>query len=123
MIGIILALGFFICCAGLVILVSPRMVFDLLNEHRGKISLHISAIVMRVITGLLLITQSGASRFPATIEIIGWLILIAAFGLAVMGRRNFGKLMSWALSLVSKFGRIAGPIATAFGVFLIYSFI
>jgi hypothetical protein len=40
-----------------------------------------------------------------------------------MGRRNFNRLMSWALSLSKPFGRVGGVVAVAFGAFLIYAFV
>jgi hypothetical protein len=56
-------------------------------------------------------------------EVIGWLSIVAAIFLAVMGRRNFNRLMSWALSLSKPFGRVGGVLAVALGAFLIYSFV
>jgi len=57
------------------------------------------------------------------IEALGWLSIIAALTFAVIGRRNFTRLMSWALSLSIPFGRFGGVFAAAFGVFLIYAFV
>ncbi|MBW2284657.1 MAG: hypothetical protein JRF65_08675, partial [Deltaproteobacteria bacterium] len=60
---------------------------------------------------------------PTVIEVIGWISIAAAIFLAVMGRRNFTRLMSWALSLSKPFARVGGIFAVAFGAFLIYAFI
>ena len=70
-----------------------------------------------------LIQQSNLSRFPIAIEVIGWISIVAAVSLAVMGRRNFNRLMSWALSVAKPFARIGGVIAAAFGAFLVYAFV
>jgi hypothetical protein len=43
--------------------------------------------------------------------------------LAVIGRNNFKRLMSWALSLLKPFGRVGGVAAVGFGAFLFYAFI
>ena len=67
--------------------------------------------------------QSNISEFPFVIEVIGWLSIVAAIFLAVIGRRNFNRLMSWALSLSKPFGRVGGVLAAAFGAFLIYAFV
>ncbi len=88
-----------------------------------KLELHILAVVVRVGLGVLLIYQSNVCKFPFVIEIIGWLSIIAAIFLSVMGRRNFKRLMSWALSFVKAFGRVGGALAAAFGSFLIYAFV
>ena len=75
-----------------------------------------------IVLGALLIYQSNISKFPFVIEVIGWLSIVAAIFLAVMGRLNFNRLMSWALSLSKPFGRVGGILAVAFGTFLICAF-
>lgn len=109
--------------AGIVIVINPEVIFGFLRNNLDKLELHILAIVVRLILGVLLIYQSNESKFPFVIEIIGWLSIVAAIFLAVMGRRNFTRLMSWALSLVKHFGRVGGVLAAAFGAFLIYAFV
>jgi hypothetical protein len=88
-----------------------------------KLALHILAVVVRLVLGALLIYQSNISKFPLVIEVIGWLSIVAAIFLAVMGRRNFNRLMSWALSLPKPLRHVGGVIAVAFGAFLIYAFV
>ncbi|MBW2565251.1 MAG: hypothetical protein JRE29_14800 [Deltaproteobacteria bacterium] len=88
-----------------------------------KLVLHIIAVAVRLVIGVLLIYQSSVSKFPFVIEIIGWLSIVAAIFLSVMGRRNFNRLMSWALSLSKPLGHVGGVLAVAFGAFLIYAFV
>ena len=111
------------CLAGIVILVNPGIVFGFLRKNSDKIELQIVAVAMRLILGAFLIYQSGASRYPFAIEIIGWLSVVAAVFFAVIGRNNFSRLMAWALSQVKTLGRVGGIIASAFGAFLIHAFI
>ena len=109
--------------AGIVIVINPETIFGYLRKNIDKLGLHILASVLRVVLGVLLISQSNVSKFPLVIEIMGWLSIIAAILLAVIGRRNFNRLMSWALSFVKTFGRVGGVLAMAFGAFLIYAFV
>ncbi|MBW2317964.1 MAG: hypothetical protein JRF24_04645 [Deltaproteobacteria bacterium] len=88
-----------------------------------KLVLHILAVVIRLVLGAFLIYQSGASKYPFVIEVIGWLSIVAAVFFAVIGRNNFSKLMAWALSRVKTLGRVGGVIASAFGAFLIHAFV
>jgi len=106
-----------------VIVVNPQLVFGLLQKFYAKIELQIVAVTLRLILGGILIIQSADSKYPFVIEIIGWLSIVAAVFLSAMGRNNFLKLMSWALSQVKTLGRAGGVIASAFGAFLIYAFI
>jgi len=120
---LIIIFGALTLLAGIVIVINPEVIFGILRKNLDKLVLHILAVVVRLVLGALLIYQSNISKFPFAIEIIGWLSIVAAIFLAVMGRRNFNRLMSWALSLSKPFGRVGGVFAVAFGAFLIYAFV
>ncbi len=120
---LIIIFGALTLLAGIVIVINPEVIFGFLRNNLDKLVLHILAVVIRLILGALLIYQSNISKFPFVIEVIGWLSIVAAIFLAVMGRRNFNRLMSWALSLSKPFGRVGGVLAVAFGAFLIYAFV
>jgi hypothetical protein len=119
----IIIFGALVCLAGLVILVNPEAVFGLLRKNSDKIGLHILAVVVRLVLGAFLVIQADTSKYPHVIEFIGWLSIIAAIVLAVIGRNNFSKLMAWALSKVKTLGRLSGLLATALGAFLVYAFV
>jgi hypothetical protein len=78
---------------------------------------------VRLVLGALLVTQADLSRFPLTIELLGWLAIVAALVLAAIGRRNFQRLLVWVLSVMAPFQRAAGVFAAGFGAFLIYAFV
>jgi len=120
---LIIIFGALTLLAGIVIIINPEVIFGFLRNNLDKLVLHILAVVIRLVIGALLIYQSYISKFPFAIEIIGWLSIVFAIFLAVMGRRNFNRLMSWALSLSKPFGRVGGVLAVAFGAFLIYAFV
>lgn len=109
--------------AGIVIVIRPEVIFGFLRKNLDKLVLHILAVVVRLVLGILLIYKSNISEFPFVIEVIGWLSIVVSIFIALMGRRNFNRLMSWALSLSKPFGRVGGVLAVAFGVFLIYAFV
>ncbi len=120
---LILIFGALNLLAGIVIVINPEVIFGYLRNNLDKLELHILAVGVRLILGVLLIYQSNVSKFPFVIEILGWLSIVAAISLAVIGRRNFNRLMSWALSFVKPFGRVGGVLAATFGAFLIYAFV
>lgn len=120
---LIIIFGALTLLAGIIIIINPENIFGLLNKYTEKLELQILAIVVRLVLGALLIYQSGASKYPFVIEIIGWLSIVAAAFFAVIGRNNFKRLISWALSLAKPFGRIGGVFASAFGAFLIHAFV
>jgi len=120
---LILVFGALILFAGIVMVINPETIFGFLRNSLDKPALHIMAIAVRVVLGALLILQSDVSRYPLVIEVIGWIAIVAAISLAVIGRRNFNRLMTWALSFAKPLGRVAGVFAAAFGAFLVYSFV
>lgn len=120
---IIIIFGALTLLAGIVIVINPEVIFGFLRNNLDRLELHILAVAVRIVLGVLLIYQSSVSKFPLVMEIIGWVSVVAAIFLAVMGRRNFNRLMSWALSLAKPIGRVGGALAMAFGAFLIYAFV
>ena len=123
MTSIILFFGLMIFLAGSIILVNPEIVFGLLRNKLEKISLQFFAVGVRAVIGILLIQYAGESKYPIAIELLGWLSIAAAVTLAVIGRQRFLRLMSWALSVSKKYGRVGGFIAMAFGGFLVHAFL
>jgi hypothetical protein len=111
------------CLAGVVIIVYPEIVFGFLRRYSDRVELHLLAVVIRLVLGVCLIYQASVSKYPLTIEIIGWLSIVAAVIFAVIGREKFIQLMAWALSMVNIMGRVGGLFASIFGAFLIYAFI
>ncbi len=123
MTALIILFGALTFIAGIIILINPEVIFGFLNEHIEKLGLHILAVVVRLVLGALLIVQATVSRFPLIIEILGWISIIAALTFIVIGRNNFIRLMSRAMSMTKPYGRIGGVFAAGFGAFLIYAFV
>ena len=107
--------------AGITIVINPETVFGLIRRNSESLSLHILAVVIRIIIGVALIMCATESKYPTAILIIGWISIVAASVLGIMGRTNFMRLMSWALSIAPSLGRIGGFLAIFFGGFLIHA--
>ena len=118
---IILVFGILTLLAGLVIVVKPDGIFGILRTHLESLSLHVLAVVVRIILGVALITYAADSKYPIILEILGWISLAAAIGLGIIGRAKFQSLMKWALNLGSPYGRTGGFIGILFGGFLIHA--
>ena len=120
---LIIIFGALTLLAGIIILVNPATLFGLFARHIDELWLQVTAVVVRLILGVLLIVQSGISRFPLVIDIIGWISIVAAVFFTVIGRENFKRVIGWALSLQQPYGRVGGLLAMGFGAFLVYSFV
>jgi len=120
---LIIIFGGLTLLGGIIIIINPENIFGFLKKYAAKLELQIVSVVLRLAIGVLLIYQSDASKYPLVIEIIGWLSIVAAIFFTVIGRNNFNRIISWALSLAKPFGRAGGVIAVCFGAFLIYAFV
>lgn len=61
---LIMMFGALTLLAGIVIVINPEFIFGFLRPHLDKLGLHILAIVVRLVLGVLLLYQSNVSRFP-----------------------------------------------------------
>jgi len=118
---IIILFGTATIVAGIIIMINPETVFGLIRKKLESLGLHILAVVVRVILGIALIMYAPESKYPTAILILGWITIIAASVLGIMGRTNFKRLMSWALRFSHSFLRIGGFLAILFGGFLIHA--
>ena len=120
---IVMIFGTATIVAGIIIVINPESVFGLMRRKLESLILHILAVVVRIILGVALIMCAAESKYPVAILIIGWISIIAAIVLGIMGRTNFLRLMSWALSLAPSLGRVGGILAILFGGFLIHAIV
>jgi hypothetical protein len=119
----IIIFGILLLLSGIVILINPEIIFGYLRKNLDKPMMQILAVVIRLVLGAFMILVSNISRFPVTIEVLGWISIGAALVLGIIGREYFNSLMTWALSLSKSLGRLGGIVAMAFGAFLIYAFV
>jgi len=96
-------------------------VFGVISTHSKSLNLHIFAVVIRLVLGIALLTYAHNSKFPLTIEVIGWLSICAAIILSLIGRDKFIKLIQWAMTVIPRYGRVSGVFAVLFGGFLGYA--
>jgi len=119
---IILLFAFLIAMTGIVLMVRPPVVMDFLESNSDKTWIYASAILVRALLGWIMIQQSIHSKFPLTIEILGWLMLFAALFLLLLGRSRFTRLIRWLMTKLRQLSRLAGLFALVFGAFLVYAF-
>ena len=120
---IIYLFGAFLILAGISLVAKPALIFNLLIKHADKLWLYLTAIIIRLVLGLILINMAELSRFPLTMLIIGLIAIVAAVFLTLIGWNNFKRLMAWLDTTTKPFARVAGLVSLCFGVFLIYAII
>jgi len=115
-------LAVLILVAGLIALIHPAIVLKYLAANKSTKATYVIAIIVRVVVGLLLVYLSNLSKFPFVISVIGWLFLISAAGLALLGHSGFKRLIAWVLQHLSNVARFGGALAILLGAFIFYSF-
>lgn len=107
--------------AGIAIIIKPDAIYDFIGLHSESLGVHALAVVVRVTIGVALISCSAVSKFPITLQFIGWASLVSAVIMALIGRTKFKVLIAWAVSVSSLYKRIGGFVAILFGGFLFYA--
>lgn len=117
---VVLAVGGIVCLlSAWGIFVPKRLVRVVANVMERKPGIYV-AIVVRVLLGLALIICASSSRFPHVFEVLGWIAIVAAVGLAVMGRARLHRFVAWFERFPDMLIRLWLLFGFAFGGFLVY---
>ena len=92
-----------------------NLVTSALDQRWGMIF----GVGIRLLLGAALIIAAPSSKFPVAFTVLGWVAIIAAIGLLVMGPETVRKLIDWfgALQIAMLRGWLL--FGMAFGAFLI----
>jgi hypothetical protein len=108
---------------GIISMIKPAVILGFIEPNTDKAWIYFSAIIVRLLLGLLLIQVADVSRFPLVTAILGWLLLAAALFILLLGRPRFKRLIDRMMELFKPYFRLAGVFAAAFGAFLVYAFV
>ena len=119
---IIKLFGILLILSGVSLIFKPEIIFGWIEDNMENTSLYISAIVARLIFGILFIVTAKESKYPGAIKIVGYLFIIAAIILIFLGQESFQDFISSVIPDVKPYAIIGGLLSIAFGGFLIYAF-
>jgi len=117
---VVLVFGILIGALGVWGIIDPRKLIGLVKGVSGQSTGVIVAITVRVVLGVALIVAAPVSAFPRTFAILGWIALIAAVGLATIGRKGMQGIVDRVSRLPAIVLRLALVLAVLFGAGLIY---
>lgn len=123
MIVLILAFGLLLFLSGIVIVIEPTSILVFLNHYKNERFVYVCAIAARLIVGVSLVVTASRAVFPLTIGVIGWLFIVSAVFLGVIGHGQFIRLMRWVLHRFAPHARLAGGLGIGLGGFLMYAFV
>jgi len=117
---IVIAVGVLVCVLSAWGISSPGRLVELVRAAMEKDWGIYLAVVVRLLLGLALIVAAAGSRFPLIFEALGWIAIVAAIVLALMGRSRIRELVNWFSRLSPTLIRMWLLSGFAFGGFLIY---
>jgi len=115
--------GILLLLAGILLIVKPELVFTWIDNNMENTSLYISAIVVRLVFGVLFVVAAKASKYPAVLKFFGYLFILAAFILIFIGQEHFQDFITSIIPDAKPFAPLTGLLIIAFGGFLIYAFL
>ena len=78
------------------------------------------AVVVLLLMGAALIVAAPVSKFPVVFEVLGWIAIVAAVALILIGRECMAALIAWFVRRPTWLMRLWLLFGMAFGGFLIY---
>lgn len=118
--AIVLLFGVLICMLAITGTLAPTRIRSLFQKWQGH-SRFLSAVIMRLIFGALLIGSPDSFQFPTVMKVIGVISLAAGIVLLLMGQDRMDRLIEWWLEKPDTIFRVSFGFALVFGGFLIYS--
>lgn len=112
----------FLLFAGFSLLIKPELIIDWIDNNRGSTSLFVFAIVARLVFGIAFLLAAKESKYPAVINMLGYLFIIAAVTFLVIGQDRFHNLVASLIPHLSPLAPVAGLLSMAFAIFLFYAF-
>jgi len=118
---LIIVFGLFVVVAAGSLALRPKTLTEFLLRHAAETWLHVLAAAMRILIGVALLLYASQSRFPMTLQILGWVAVAAGIIVALVPPSKFKQLITWAFERFGSYTRAAALAALVFGVFLIYA--
>ena len=115
-------LGILFMLIGIAFLIEPEGVYRWGEDNSGDIKFYISVIVLRLVFWGVLILAAKDSKHPSVIKFIGYLAIIAAIFLIVIGHQGFQDIISTLIPIFKPYASVSGLTGIAIGGFLIYAF-
>jgi len=119
---IIKLFGIFMLLSGISLLIKPEIILNWIEDNMESSSLYITAIVVRLVIGILFIITAKESKYPGVIKFLGYLFIIAGVILIFIGHEIFQDFINSLIPDFKPFAPVSGLLSMAFGGFLIYAF-
>ena len=115
-------LGILFILLGILFIINPEVIYVWLEDNMKTSSLYIFAILFRLSLGILLIVAAKDSKYSGPIKFFGYLAIIAALVLILIGQESFQGLIALLITDFRPYAHVSGLFSMGAGGFLIYAF-
>ena len=120
--SIIKLFGMLMLLAGVSLLIDSELIVGWIEDNMENTLIYISAIVARLVLGIIFLVAAKESKYPVSIRIFGYLFILAAIIFVFIGQENFQHFITSLIPGVKPFAPVSGLLSIVFGSFLIYAF-
>lgn len=119
---IVIFFGVFLVLAGVLMLFKPANARQLLQKAGSTNLINYAEITLRMIPAAGLIGYAAFSKYPLTLQIFGWFMLLTSLVLYAVPRRLHHQFSLKAAGiLIPLYFQLAAPFAWLAGAFLVYA--
>jgi len=112
--------GFMMVVISLIAVIKPEAWGQMILKFVRFPYFHPFEILIRVVFGILFVVYADQTKFPLTVEIVGFVLFGLGVGLSFITSSQHRRLGHWLVEKLSKYFRPAGLVSLTFGAFLIY---
>jgi hypothetical protein len=120
MTALALILSAFVAAMGLLAIFFPGRADDMARLFANKTGLWV-ATAIRAVLGLGLLAAAEDSKAPMLLRILGFIILVVAIAMPLLGLDRHRRMIDWWLARDRKIQIICGAASFVLGVVLIYA--
>ena len=113
--AVIFAAGLYLIALGISCFVRPRSTATFLLGHASSGFTHYLELALRVLLGVCLVQRAPSLRYPAVIELFGWVLLITTALLFLIPWRWHQQFALKAVPLALRHIRLLGASSIALG--------
>ncbi len=117
---VIIALSGAVIAAACAVGLARPAVFRAMFDRLGEQAAWVSAVVIRLLFGTLLLITADDLRFSDVMNALGWVVIVAAVVLLLLGPERFDRFVRWWLALSDTAFRASLAFAAVFGLLLVY---
>ena len=117
---VVSVIGVLAAVIGLMGLVQPRRIADIVEYWHGPTRFWL-AIGVRLVMGTVMLIAAPECRLPVVVRVIGIIAIVAAVILLFIGQKRLDAFIAWWLARPPNVIRISAVFAMAFGVLIIWS--